>query len=238
MTIYAPLADKDLRTATLLRRIDKAFPWHRALLSLLLAPGFIQAATPIDGWYTSGFGGYIYLPGNINKTIQSLQRNDVSYRSGFEAGGSIGFKSNPMRYEGEATYLRATPNKFHINGVKQTGVGGYTQAILGLVNIYYDFPYTLAPALQPYLGVGFGYGWIQSVLNQTGPTLNTHFVAQSSAFAYQGTAGIMFNFAENYSLNAGYRFVGTNNLFAFGKIFQVHMATVGVTYRFDGNNYK
>lgn len=209
-----------------------------AFLASLLSFCWSYAATPIDGWYSTVFGGYAYVPDNINKTSGSLTRNHVRYESGFEAGGSIGFKSNPMRYEGEITYLKANTQNFQINGVTQTGISGYNQAVIGLANIYYDFPGWLAPSLQPYLGAGLGYGWIQTRLNATGPTLLTKFSAESSAFAYQGAAGIMFNFAENYALNLGYRYVGTNNLFSFGKMFQVHMATVGATYRFDGNNYK
>lgn len=207
-------------------------------LTTLLSLSFSYAATPIDGWYSTVFGGYAYVPDNVNKTSGSFLRNHVRYESGFEAGGSIGFKSNPMRYEGEVTYLKANTQKFQVNGVEQTGVSGYNQAIIGLANVYYDFHWWLAPSLQPYLGAGLGYGWVQTYLNGTGPDQITRFRAQNSAFAYQGTTGIMFNFAENYSLNLGYRYVGTNNLFQFGKLFQVHMATVGATYRFDEARYK
>ena len=143
-----------------------------------------------------------------------------------------------MRYEGEITYLKANTEKFQVNNVQQTGVSGYNQAIVGLANIYYDFPGILAPSLQPYLGGGIGYGWIQTLLNSTGPTDITRFTANNSAFVYQGTAGMSFNYAENFSLNISYRYLATTRLFEFGEMFQVHMANVGVTYRYDGDNYK
>ncbi len=231
------ITDKDLSNKDVSQK-RLIHPVKKIMLGVLLTPCLAYSATPIDGWYSHAFGGYAYIPGNISKTNNSLTYNHVVYESGFDAGGAIGFKSNPMRYEGEITYLKGNTEKFRIDNVQQTGVGGYNQAILGLMNVYYDFPGLLAPSLQPYIGAGLGYGWIQSILNATGPSLQTHFVAESSAFAYQGTAGISFNFAENYSLNVGYRYVGTNHLFAFGNNFQVQMATVGATYRFNENNYK
>ena len=36
--------------------------------STLLASSLALAATPIDGWYGSGFGGYSYMPNTINAT--------------------------------------------------------------------------------------------------------------------------------------------------------------------------
>lgn len=195
------------------------------------------AATPIDGWYTSLFGGYTYIPGNIDKTRFGLTRNNTTYQTGFDGGGNFGFKSNPMRYEGEVYYLKANTDKFEINRIKQTDVSGYNQAIFGLANIYYDFS-GFTTLLQPFLGAGLGYGWIQSKLDSKGPLGITSFTAANSAFAYQGSAGLTFNFAENYALSLSYRYLSTLNLSEFGQRFQANMANLGATYRFDGNNYK
>ncbi|MDP3705465.1 MAG: outer membrane beta-barrel protein [Legionellaceae bacterium] len=207
------------------------------LFASVLASCASFAATPIDGWYTSLFGGYTYIPSNIDKTRFGLTRDHATYQSGFEGGGNFGFKSNPMRYEGDVTYLKASTNAFQINRVPQTDVSGYNQAIFGLANVYYDFP-GFSTLLQPYLGAGLGYGWIQTRLNSFGPTGTTSFTAVNSAFAYQGTGGVTFNFAENYALSLGYRYISTLNLYEFGERFQAHIANLGATYRFDGNNYK
>jgi opacity protein-like surface antigen len=208
-----------------------------AFFASMLFGSLLFAATPIDGLYSSFFGGYAYVPGNVNKTYYGLQRNNVSYQSGFDGGGNIGFKSNPMRYEGEISYLKANANKFKINSTTQTSVSGYNQAAFALANIYYDFP-RLDATLQPYLGVGIGYGWIQSKLDSKGPSGATAFTINSSSFAYLGNVGVTFNFAENYALSLGYRYITTLNIFDFGKRFQAHVANLGATYRFDGNNYK
>lgn len=207
-------------------------------IATLLVNGALFAATPIDGWYSSAFGGYTYLPNNLNKTKSGLTFTNANYQSGFDAGGSLGFKSSPMRYEGEVTYLKADINNFNINHIRQTNVNGYDQTLLGMANVYYDFPGFIAPVIQPFLGIGIGYAWIQANLNNTGSLYPAHFRATNSAFAYQATGGFTYNFAENYALNLGYRYIGTSNVPELGRMFQAHLANVGAIYRFDGNNYK
>jgi opacity protein-like surface antigen len=197
----------------------------------------IFASVPIDGWYTTIFGGYAYAPGNINNTSYGLTRNKVVYQSGFDAGGNFGYKSNPMRYEGEISYFKVNTGKFKINSVNQTNVSGYNQAVFALANIYYDFQRE-NPILQPYLGIGIGYGFIQAILNSGGPASNTAFNIDSSAFTYHADAGITLNFAENYALFINYRYITTAKIVDFGKSFQGQIANLGANYRFDGNNYK
>lgn len=207
------------------------------ITATMLSTTIATAATPINGWYSSAFGGYTYLPGNINSTSLGLTRSNATYQSGFDAGGSLGFKSNPMRYEGELTYLKANLNRFDVNGVRQTKPSGYTNAAIGLANVYYDFP-GIAMALQPFLGAGIGYAWVQNKLNSTGPFGITNFSTANSVFAYQATGGLTYNFAENYALSLGYRYVGTTNIAEAGQMFQAHIANLGAIYRFDGNSYK
>lgn len=207
------------------------------LFILMLINAAATAATPIDGWYSTIFGGYAYAPDNINNTSYGLTRNKVKYQAGWDAGGNFGFKSNPMRYEGEISYFKVNPNKFNLNSITQSPVSGYNQAVFGLVNIYYDFPRENT-ILQPYLGLGIGYGFFQTVLNADGPTEKTSFTVSSSSFAYHGDAGITFNFAENYALYIAYRYIATLKIVDFGKPFQGQIANVGATYRFDGKNYK
>lgn len=207
------------------------------LAASLLATTMATAATPIDGWYSGVFGGYAYLPGNIDKTTSGLTRNDAKYHWGYDTGASLGFKSNPMRYEAELTYLNAGIDNFNVNGVQQTGPVGYSESILGLANAYYDFP-GITMSVQPFLGVGIGYAWVRTKLNSTGPSSVTNFSASKSVFAYQATGGLTYNFAENYALNLGYRYIGTTHVSSMGKMLQAHIANVGAVYRFDGNNYK
>jgi len=207
------------------------------ITTALLASTLATASTPIDGWYSSAFGGYAWTPGNINTTSLGLTRSNAAYQSGFDAGGSLGFKSNPMRYEGELTYIRANLNRFDVNGIKQTAPEGYANAALGLANVYYDFLGITSP-IQPFLGAGIGYAWIQNKLDSSSPFGLTRFSNSNSVFAYQATGGLTYNFAENYALSLGYRYVATTNISDLGQMFQAHLANVGAIYRFDGKNYK
>ncbi|KTD30898.1 opacity protein-like surface antigen [Legionella moravica] len=208
------------------------------LSAALLATGIASAATPVDGWYTSVFGGYTFIPGNIdNYTIDYIHRDRAGYNSGYNAGGRIGFQSNPLRYEAEYTYLRANLKHFDIDHINQRDASGYSSGNFLMANIYYDFPEML-PAISPYLGLGIGYAYLQANLSSSGPIAPSFFSVSDSAFAYQGTAGITYNFAENYAVNLAYRYVATDKPNGFGEIFQAHIASAGAVYRFDQVNYK
>ena len=203
----------------------------------LLASSLGQAATPIDGWYSSLFAGYAYIPNNIDLTTYGLQLSRASYDSGYDLGWNIGYKSTPMRYEGELTYLNADLNKFSVNGVSQYNANGYNHGFFGMGNAYYDFT-NILNCLQPYLGLGIGYGWVNLNLDSSGPYGSLRYSGSNTVFAYQGTGGILYNFSENYALNLGYRYLATTNANQFGSLFQAQLASLGVVYRFNGNNYK
>jgi len=203
----------------------------------LVASGAALGATAIDGWYSSAFGGYTYMPNTINITHAGLTRNHATYESGFHAGGRFGYKSNPMRYEAEFTYIESDLSGFSINNIKQTHVTGNTNASLAMANVYYDFP-NMVPAVQPFLGLGLGVAWVDGIFKSSGPFSYTRYHGSNAAFAYQGTAGFTFNFAENYALNIAYRYVGTDRVDKFGKMFQANLGTVGVIYRFNEIAYK
>ena len=210
-------------------------------ISVFLTAGLLSqvvlAAAPIDGPYSQVFGGYAYVPDNIGVTQWGLTRSNANQLSGFDAGGNLGFKSNLMRYEGEFTYLQSKTNQFTINDIPQTGVSGYDQVVLGLANIYYDWP-GLTTTLQPFLGGGIGYAWVQAKLDSTGPFGVTHFSGSNSVFAYQATGGLTYNFAENYAFSLGYRYIATPNAPELGHSVQAHLANLGAVYRFDGRRYK
>lgn len=203
----------------------------------LLASGATIAATPVDGWYSSIFGGYTYMPDNISITHNGFTRNQARYDSGYHAGGRLGFKSNPLRYEGELTYIAADINKFHLNSLPATGIKGDTSATVAMANIYYDFA-DFVPAVSPFVGLGLGYAWVDGTLASDNPFGYTRYHGSNTVFAYQATAGLTYNFAENYALNVGYRYVGSERVDDFGKVFQAHLATLGVIYRFNENSYK
>ena len=192
------------------------------------------AAKPVDGWYLGGFGGVSDFPGNVSVTASDgATRSNANYKLGYNFGGNLGYKSGPMRYELQISYLNAKTKSFNRATVAQTGVSGRTDVIPGLLNVYYDFDEEMGGDLIPYLGVGIGYAHIGTKLNSTGPSGTTTFKATDNEFAYQGSLGINYNFDEQASVTLAYQYLGTTKSSKFGKRFQAHSGTLGLVYRFD-----
>lgn len=207
------------------------------LSAALLASGLTSAATPIDGWYASAFGGYTYIPSHVDVLFLNQFLHNTSFTGGYNVGGRIGYQSHPLRYEAEYTYLQARARFFKVADTDQSQVTGYSLANAVMANIYYDTPEML-PAVAPYLGFGIGYAYMQDRLNSTGPLLPVSFQANNSSFAYQGTVGLSFNFSENYAINLAYRYLTTTSTNYLVNRFQAHMASGGVVYHFDQGDYK
>lgn len=210
------------------------------LSAALLASGLSMAAAPIEGFYSSVFGGATWIFEPIRTFQNGLYWSNGQYNWGYHAGGRFGYQSNPLRYEAEVTYSTAQLKSFDLDTIEQTGVTGNSNATFAMANVYYDFP-DMVPALAPFIGIGIGYAYVKNSFYSTGPLFNpllTQFTSANSAFAYQGTAGFTYNFCENYALNIAYRFTTTTELDNLGKTFQSNFGTVGVIYRFDGNYYQ
>ena len=204
----------------------------------LLITSIATAATPIDGWYSSVFGGYAYVPNNLRTSSLNFTQTNAHYNSGYDAGGNFGFKSTPLRYEGELTYLSAKLDRFNINNIRVQDAQGFNHVGLAMANVYYDF-HPLVPTIEPFLGIGVGYGYIDgSFGGNLGSLRLSPYDITNSVVAYQATGGLTYNFAESYALNIGYRYVSTGHVGDLGKNFQSHLANVGAVYRFDGNMYK
>lgn len=210
--------------------------FFRIICLLLLLPSYTDAATPIDGWYMQGFGGYAYLPSNIDRARYGVAYKSPTYESEYNAGGSFGYKSNPMRYEGQVTYISAMLDQVYENGTRDPRVAGYNNAIIALANVYYDFQMRI-PAVSPFIGVGLGYGWINVKVDNSRLSA-PDFRVSESAFTYQGTLGVTLNFAENYALYVAGRYLRTNRVFFLGMPFQAYLANIGVVYRYDEAKYK
>lgn len=207
------------------------------LSAALLASGIATAATPVDGWYISVFGGYTYFPENVNTTVDGILFDHSQFTNGYNAGGRVGYQSNPIRYELEYTYISATSRMFSVNNLPQINIDGFTSANMMMGNVYFDTP-EIAPSLVPFLGVGIGYSYLQSSLNSSGPQGTFYFRGTDNEFTYQGTAGLTYNFAENYALNVAYRYMATTHASSFGDNYQAHIANAGFVYRFDRGSYK
>ena len=207
------------------------------LTSALLATGIASAAPAVDGWYASAFGGYTDLASNIKTYYYGYLLSDVYYRYGYNVGGSVGYKSNTIRYEFQYTYLYGDTNRYNVDHVKHLRIDGGTKANMLMANLYYDFPEVLG-ALSPFVGVGIGYSFMHATLNSTSRFNRPHYNTDQNSFAYQGTAGLTYNVMEHFAINAAYRYTATANSDNWGKNLQAQMGNLGLIYRFDKSSYK
>lgn len=202
-----------------------------------LVAGVASAAAPVNGWYASGFGGYTYSPSNVERLYYGYLLSDVHYRYGYNVGGGFGYQSNPIRYEFQYNYIYVDTNRYSVNHVPALEIDGGTRANVLLANIYYDFDKKFG-AFSPFLGVGIGYGFMHATLNSTSRFKKPHFNINQDSFAYQGTAGLTHNFRNNFAVNAAYRYLASTETSYWGKVFQAHMADIGIIYRFDWVGFK
>jgi len=194
------------------------------------------SAMPIDGLYSTAFGGLSLVTPNIDVTYKNVYLNQSNYNSGFDAGAALGYKSAIWRYEVEVTYFDATINQIALDRVVDSTPQGYNDGVLGFLNILLDIPVSATNLIQPYIGAGIGYAWIQNDVTNTSNTLQ--FNPNNYALAYQGTAGLIYNFAENWSMSASYHFMSTTHINTLGSNFQTSLVNGGLTYRFDECEYK
>lgn len=211
----------------------------KLFFAALLANTIASAATPVDGWYASVFGGYNYLLDNVSYTNPlGLFFNRTSYNDGYNVGGRVGYQNNPVRYELEYTYLTASNNGFNVNTIPQTaGLTGNSSGNILMANLYYDLP-DLLPAISPFASVGIGVAALQTTLSSTAPMGGAYLSLSTNTFAYQAKVGLTYNFAENYALNIDYRYFASSKGGIFGRVFQANLAEIGAVYRFDEATYK
>ena len=177
--------------------------------------------------YMYAFGGLADIPGNIN--IASF--GNTTYRDPYFAGGALGYKSGPIRYDLQLNYINGKIKQFSFGSVIQTPVSGSSIATSGLVNIYYDFE-DLNPMLAPFLGFGLGYSNVKVKFSSTTPT-TTAFNQSNTVFSYQGSAGVTLNFSETIGFDLGYRYLRTSRANNFNSAYQAHLFNIGTTYRFE-----
>lgn len=194
---------------------------------IILTQGSAFAATAVSGPYIRGFGGAAVAPDNVNANNFS----QTKYLTGWDAGGQIGYKSGPIRYEFEAGYIHNKLEKFNFNSVRQTSISGSSKAITGFLNLYYDFE-DFNASLAPYVGFGIGYSHVHIALDSSSPS-NSSFNRKDLLFSYKGQLGINYNFSENYSVDIGYEYLRTSHSNKFADSYQAHLFNMGITYRFD-----
>jgi opacity protein-like surface antigen len=218
-----------------LHKIGKLMKHTKKIIFMLSLSSISLAATPIDGLYYGAFGGAALQPGNVDVYYQDKLINNSNYNTGYDVGGSLGYKAGFWRYEAEVTYFNTPIKSLTVDNYVDDYSQGYNQGTLAFVNLYLDLPYKPVRLIQPFIGAGIGWSWMHaSFLNHN----NFKFDSTNYAFAGQGIVGLSYYFAENYSLFFAYRYVATTKMNGLGNSFQANLLNGGAIYRFDGCEYK
>jgi outer membrane protein OmpA-like peptidoglycan-associated protein len=179
------------------------------VIATMLAAPFAANAQPITGLYVgAGIGGNLLQneKAKLNPVGAKSASVDLKSRVGPAAKISIGYGlGNGLRAEIEGDYRYNT--FYGTSG--GTAAGGQEQKYGAMFNVLYDFV-GLTPYVQPYVGVGGGYQWVQD-RNVYAAVPGATFAGTTNTkgdFAYQGILGVAFPVAPALSLTVDYRFLG------------------------------
>jgi OmpA-OmpF porin, OOP family len=159
-----------------------------------------------------------------------------------------GYSFGMFRIEGELGYRRNNLDTLRVGNdggipatqgqAAQTGTtqnaSGRVESISTMFNGIYDIPWNFA-GISPYIGAGIGVAHI----DQKGTASpNVRYVNDEQyRFAYQGIAGLSWNFSPRWSVSAEYRYFATQDthfrdargLKVDGE-YQTHNGFIGITY--------
>jgi opacity protein-like surface antigen len=196
------------------------------LTALLLLPA-VAAAQSVDGLYISGETGVNFAGSPTSAHDTTKVDTDPGPLGVVALGWGFG---NGLRAEIEGSYRSNDVDGISTrrgNGLMEplTNAGGTLATSAVMANVVYDIPVRdLGLPVQPYVGAGLGYGWLQ--FNDVGGNGRAQFpvpgasvvsspdavrFGDAGAFAYQAIAGLSVPLPILHNLDATleYRFFGT-----------------------------
>lgn len=159
---------------------------------LSVAIGLILYTVPANSSenYIALSGG-MWSPTSSSTIDFNAQPLDISYGTGWQLGAAIGVGTeNGIRLENELTYRQA-PAKSSSEDM---------HALAWMLNAWWDI--RNGSRFTPYLGGGIGVA--RGSMASPGPVNNT-----GSCVAYQLGGGVDFQLSKGWSLDLGYRHIGT-----------------------------
>jgi opacity protein-like surface antigen len=148
--------------------------------------------------------GSIYVRGDIGWSMLDLRGDDDS---ALTAGVGLGYMWSDI--------LR-TDVRLDWSGNYDIGTETVDATTL-LANAYIDIPLNLS-FINPYVGAGVGYGWVNSDGGE-----------DDSGFTYSLMGGATWNLSDSMALDTGYRF---RDIAIDGSNFKDHSLTAGILFRF------
>lgn len=194
----------------------------------------MDAAAESKGVYLDFRAGAMYLQDADNDASGSVL--ETSYDPGYAIALAGGYDFGDFRLEGEISSRSADVDEVEFTGLGVTVDGaGDAFAVAGMFNAYYDFD--LGSPWTPYVGGGIGAAVVGfNNWRVAGLDLSDD---DDLVFAFQGAAGLGYEFNDNFTLYGGYRFFGTTEPSlqneagnAFDSEFYSHSVELGIRYTF------
>lgn len=151
--------------------------------------------------------GGSYSVGNIcNGTLNHLG-------SSFIIGGGIGYKL-PMGFRVDVTYNNRSGYNLSGSDPAGTNFDPKTTANTGMINGYYDIPYTIAGRFTPYVGGGVGRSRnkVNNINWNDGGSSGQVPGGSKTSTAWQLTLGADIRITRNWVIDVGYRYVDLGKL--------------------------
>lgn len=217
----------------------------KGILAGALAVGCsVPALAETNGWYVGAQTGFNYVP----KMSDGIQGTDAEAK--FDPGvgvlGQVGYGFGQIRLEGELGYRYNKADTVDVSGFgASTGkqsASGSAQATTLMLNALYDF--NTGTAWTPYIGAGIGGAYVNMSSIRARDNSSAKVDDSDLVFAYQGIAGISYDFTNNLAIKADYRYLGTQkgefdvkgtglNNQKFEDNYTAHSLMVGFTYKFN-----
>ena len=198
-----------------------------AALAILAVPMSSMAAG--DTFYVKGNVGVgMAMDTDIDNMPNAAGTAKMNFDTGFVGTFAAGYDfANPMRLEVEYLWQKNDLDRLSYDNFYGNFDQGDLKTQAFMFNGYYDID-TGSP-WTPYVGAGIGWGKLD--LNTPGVP---NFSDNDDVFAYQFMGGVAYAIDAQWSVDAQYRFFGTNDATINGADFNLNSndLMIGVRYTF------
>ncbi len=171
-----------------------------SVLGALMTFSFATAQAEEGVYVGAKFGLSILSDSNI--TTSDGYSSEFSYDNGFGMNLALGYKFPMFRLEGEVAYYANDLDGYSDrNGSGEAD--GDIKNLSGMLNAYFDF--ANSTFITPYVGGGVGVAKVD--LSDQSFTWDD----SDTVYAYQGMAGVNFALTKQLSIDAEYRYFGTQD---------------------------
>ncbi|WP_225767901.1 OmpA family protein [Inquilinus sp. Marseille-Q2685] len=154
----------------------------------------------------------------------SVKGTNIDGKSEYDIGPAgniyLGYDWGSFRADAEVSLRTNNLNEAKVGG-NTIAKNGHFRTIGIMANGYYDFDF--GSPFVPYIGAGVGVALLDAELKAGGNT----FKDFNTQFAYQGIAGVSYNFSPNLAANLEYRYLGNT---------EPTFSDQGVKLKYDSSN--